>query len=110
MKKGIINLFLALATQFAYAGDHVIVVKDDNPGHKQQTVVTIDDDERLEIINVITGDEVTVLVIDENGNSIYSFSLTAEEDGDCPVYIPTLSLGWHAEIWVNNQLVYTFYE
>lgn len=40
----------------------------------------------------------------------YSFLVTAEEDGGYPVYIPALSFGWHAEIWVNNQLVYTIYE
>ena len=88
----------------------MIVVRSDDLGHKQQTEVTIDDDGRTEVINVITGDVVKVLVKDIYGHIANSFLMTAEEDGDCPVYIPALSFGWHAEIWVNNQLVYTFYE
>lgn len=110
MKKVLLNVFVALATQFAYAGDHVIVVKDGKEGCNVQTEVTIDDDGRTEIINLITCDVVKVLVKDYYGHTISSFSLTAREDGDCPVYIPELSFGWHAEIWVNNQLVYIIYE
>ena len=110
MKKVLLNVFVALATQFAYAGDHVIVVKDGKEGCNVQTEVTIDDGGRIEVINVITGDVVKVLVKDIYGHIANSFLMTAEEDGDCPVYIPALSFGWHAEIWVNNQLVYTFYE
>ena len=110
MKKVLFSLLVSLATQLAYAGDHVIVVRDNDDELKPQTVVKIDDDGRTEIINVITGDEVTVLIKDLNGHIISSFSLIAEEDGGYPVTIPSLALGWCAEIWVNNQLVYTFYE
>lgn len=110
MKKVFFNVFVALCTLSAYAGDHVIVVRSDDLGHKQQTEVTIDDDGRTEVVNVITGDVVKVMVKDIYGHIANSFLMTAEEDGDCPVYIPALSFGWHAEIWVNNQLVYTFFE
>lgn len=110
MKKVLLSVFVALATQFAYADDHVIVVKDGSGECKAQTEIKIDDDGRTEVINVITGDVVKVLVKDYHGHTISSFSLTAREDGDCPVYIPELSFGWHAEIWVNNQLFYIIYE
>ena len=110
MKKVLLSVFVALATQFAYAGDHVIVLKDGSGINQGEYVVEIDDDGRTEIINVITGDVVKVLVKDYHGHTISSFSLTAREDGDCPVYIPELSFGWHAEIWVNNQLFYIIYE
>lgn len=110
MKKVLLSVFVALATQFAYAGDHVIVVKDGSGDCKAQTEIKIDDDGRTEVINVITGDVVKVMVKDIYGHIAYSFLVTAEEDGGYPVYIPALSFGWHAEIWVNNQLVYTFYE
>lgn len=110
MKKFFFNVFVALCTLSAYAGDHVIVVRSDDLGHKQQTEVTIDNDGNTEIINVITGDVLKVMVKDIYGHVIYSFLMTAEEDAGYPVYIPALSFGWHAEIWVNNQLVYTIYE
>lgn len=110
MKKILLSVFVALATQFAYAGDHVIVLKDGSGINQGEYVVEIDDDGRTEIINVITGDVVKVLVKDYHGHTISSFSLTAREDGDCPVYIPELSFGWHAEIWVNNQLFYIIHE
>jgi hypothetical protein len=110
MKKVLLSVFIALATQFAYAGDHVIVIKDGTGVNQGEYVVEIDDGGRTEVINVITGDVVKVLVKDIYGHIANSFLMTAEEDGDCPVYIPALSFGWHAEIWVNNQLVYTFYE
>lgn len=110
MKKVLFCVCLALSTLYSYAGNHVIVVKNDDLGHKQHTEVTIDDDGRTEIINVITGDVVKVLLKDSYNRTISSFLLTAKEDGGYPIYIPALSPGWHAEIWVNNQLVYTFYE
>ena len=110
MKKVLLSVFVAMATQFAYAGDHVIVVKDGSGDCKAQTEIKIDDDGRTEVVNVITGDVLKVMVKDIYGHVIYSFLMTAEEDGGYPVYIPALSFGWHAEIWVNNQLVYTFYE
>lgn len=109
MKKVFLCGLVAFATLYAYAG-HVIVVKDGSGDCQSQTEVIIDDDGRTEVINVITGDEVVVLVKDDNGHIIYSFSLTAESDGGCPVYIPSLSLGWRAEIWVNNQLLYSYYD
>ena len=110
MKKVLFSVLVSLATQFAFAGDHVIVVRDVDKGVNNQTMIKIDDDGRTEIINVITGDEVNVLIKDFYGHIISSFSLIAEEDGGYPVTIPSLVLGWRAEIWVNNQLVYTFYE
>lgn len=110
MKKLFLSVFVALATQFAFAGDHVIVIKDGTGIHQGEYVVEIDDDGRTEVINVNTGDVVKVMVKDVYGHIAYSFIMTAEEDGGCPVYIPALSFGWHAEIWVNNQLVYIFNE
>ena len=110
MKKVLLSLFVAMATQFAYAGDHVIIVCDEDKGAKGYTEIKIDDDGRTEVVNVITGDVVKVMVKDIYCHIAYSFLVTAEEDGGYPVYIPALSFGWHAEIWVNNQLVYTIYE
>ena len=110
MKKVLLSVFVALATQFAYAGDHVIVVKDGSGDCKAQTEIKIDDDGRTEVINVITGDVVKVLVKDSQGRIISSFTLTAEEAGGIPVAIPSLLQGEHVEIWVNNRLVYFYFD
>ena len=110
MKKVLLSVFVALATQFAYAGDHVIVVKDGSGDCKAQTEIKIDDDGRTEVINVITGDVVKVLVKDSQGRIISSFTLTAEEAGGIPVAIPSLLPGEHVEIWVNNRLVYFYFD
>ena len=110
MKKVLLSVFVALATQFAYAGDHVIVVKDGSGDCKAQTEIKIDDDGRTEVINVITGDVVKVLVKDSQGRIISSFTLTAEEAGGIPVAIPSLLQGEHVEIWVNNRLIYFYFD
>ena len=110
MKKVLLSVFVALATQFAYADDHVIVVKDGSGECKAQTEIKIDDDGRTEVINVITGDVVKVLVKDSQGRIISSFTLTAEEAGGIPVAIPSLLPGEHVEIWVNNRLVYFYFD
>lgn len=110
MKKVLLSVFVALATQFAYAGDHVIVVKDGSGDCKAQTEIKIDDDGRTEVINVITGDVVKVLVKDSQGRIISSFTLTAEEAGGIPVAIPSLLPGEHVEIWVNNRLIYFYFD
>lgn len=110
MKKLFLSVFVVLCALSVYAGDHVIIVCDEDKGPKGQAEIKIDDDGRTEFINVITGDVVKVLIKNHLGHTFSSLSLTAEEDGGCPVYIPALSFGWYAEIWVNNQLVYTFYE
>ena len=110
MKKVFLSVFVALATQFAYADDHVIVVKDGSGECKAQTEIKIDDDGRTEVINVITGDVVKVLVKDSQGRIISSFTLTAEEAGGIPVAIPSLLPGEHVEIWVNNRLVYFYFD
>lgn len=110
MKKVFLSVFVALCALSAYAGDHVIVVKSDDLGHKHQTEVTIDDDGRTEIINVITGDVVKVLVKDSQGCIVSFFTLTAEEAGGIPVAIPSLLPGEHVEIWVNNRLIYFYFD
>ena len=110
MKKLFFSLIVAFAAQFSYAGDHVIIVADEEKGSRNQTEVILGNDDWTETINVITGDEVAVLLKDLDGNIIYSFSLTAEETGGYPVTIPSLSDGWYVEIWVNNKLVYSYYE
>lgn len=110
MKKVLLSLFVAMATQFAYAGDHVIIVCDEDKGAKGYTEIKIDDDGRTEIINVITGDVVKVLVKDSQGCIVSFFTLTAEEAGGIPVAIPSLLPGEHVEIWVNNRLIYFYFD
>lgn len=110
MKKIILFALVVLSSSLCNADNHVLVVHNKEYNVEGQTEVHIEDDGWTETITLVTGDQVNVYLKDLLGNIIFSFSLTAEQDGDCPIQMPVLEEGSYVEIWVNNRLVYSYFD